>query len=153
NSRSTPSGGACFGGSGKEIYRRRRERPRRHRVATLFRLRQKAGTQQLMSDTSVHGAVDRATDSTAFEYAARAGFAVSGGLHFLIAFIVLRIAFGTGGGNADQSGALGTIAQQPGGKFMLWAAAVGMAALALWHVAEAIVGKHPGERSRSQQDS
>ena len=36
---------------------------------------------------------------------------------------------------------------------MLWAAAVGMAALALWHVAEAIVGKHPGERSRSQQDS
>jgi hypothetical protein len=106
-----------------------------------------------MSDTSVHGAVDRATDSTAFEYAARAGFAVSGVLHFLIAFIVLRIAFGTGGGNADQSGALGTIAQQPGGKFMLWAAAVGMAALALWHVAEAIVGKHPGERSRSQQDS
>ncbi len=106
-----------------------------------------------MSDTSVHGAVDRATDSTAFEYAARAGFAVSGVLHFLIAFIVLRIAFGTGGGNADQSGALTTIAQQPGGKFMLWAAAVGMAALALWHVAEAIVGKHPGERSRSQQDS
>jgi hypothetical protein len=106
-----------------------------------------------MSDTSVHGAVDRATDSTAFEYAARAGFAVSGVLHFLIAFIVLRIAFGMGGGNADQSGALATIAQQPGGKLMLWVAAVGMAALALWHVAEAIVGKHPGERSRAQQDS
>jgi hypothetical protein len=106
-----------------------------------------------MSDTSVHGAVDRATDSTAFEYAARAGFAVSGVLHFLIAFIVLRIAFGTGGGNADQSGALSTLSQQPGGSLMLWVAAVGMAALALWHVAEAIVGKHPGERSRSQQDS
>jgi hypothetical protein len=105
-----------------------------------------------MSDTSVHGAVDKATDSTAFEYAARAGFAISGVLHLLIAFIVVRIAFGSGG-NADQSGALTTISQQPGGALMLWAAAIGMAALALWHVAEAIVGKHPGERSRSQQDS
>ena len=105
-----------------------------------------------MSSTSVHGAVDKATDSKAFEYAARAGFAVSGVLHLLIAFIVLRIAFGSGG-NADQSGALATIAKQPGGTLMLWTAAVGMAALALWHVAEAIVGKHPGERSQSQQDS
>ena len=106
-----------------------------------------------MSNTSVHGVVDRATDSKPFEYTARAGFAVSGVLHLLIAFIVLRIAFGSGGGNADQSGALSTIAQQPGGPLMLWAAAVGMAALALWHVAEAIVGKHPGEKSGSQQDS
>lgn len=105
-----------------------------------------------MSSTSVHGAVDTATDSKAFEYTARAGFAISGVLHLLIAFIVLRIAFGSGG-NADQSGALATLASQPGGTLMVWAAAVGMAALALWHVAEAIVGKHPGEKSRSQQDS
>ena len=63
----------------------------------------------------------------------------------------MRIAFGSGG-NADQSGALATLAQQPGGTFMLWTAALGMAALALWHVAEAIVGKHPGERSRSRLD-
>ena len=104
-----------------------------------------------MSDRSVHGVVDRATDSDAFEYLARAGFAISGVLHLIVAFIVLRIAFGSGG-NADQSGALATLAKQPGGTLMLWTAAIGMAALALWHVAEAIVGKHPGERSRSQQD-
>ena len=104
-----------------------------------------------MSDTSVHGAVDRATDSDAFEYLARAGFAISGVLHLIVAFIVVRIAFGSGG-NADQSGALATLAKQPGGTLMLWTAAIGMAALALWHVAEAIVGKHPRERSRSQQD-
>jgi Domain of Unknown Function (DUF1206) len=114
--------------------------------------RYSAPQEVAMSSTSVHGAVDKATDSSAFEYAARAGFAVSGVLHFLIAFIVLRIAFGSGG-NADQSGALSTLAQQPGGTLMLWTAVVGMAALALWHVAEAIVGKHPGERSRAQQDS
>jgi Domain of Unknown Function (DUF1206) len=103
-----------------------------------------------MTNTSVHGAVDRATDSKAFEYLARGGFAVSGVLHFLIAFIILGIAFGSGG-NADQSGALETIAKQPGGLFMLWAAAIGIAALGLWHVAEAIVGKHPGERTQSHQ--
>ncbi|MCV7193053.1 DUF1206 domain-containing protein [Mycolicibacterium brumae] len=105
-----------------------------------------------MGDSSVHGAVDRATDSKTFESAARAGFAVSGVLHLLVAFIVLRIAFGSGG-NADQSGALATIAQQPGGPLMLWCAALGMAALALWHVAEAIVGKHPSEQGSSRQKS
>ena len=67
-----------------------------------------------MSDTSVHGVVDKATDSKAFEYTARAGFAASGVLHLLVAFIILRIAFGSGG-NADQSGALATLAKQPGG--------------------------------------
>ena len=59
-----------------------------------------------MSNTSVHGAVDKATDSKAFEYTARVGFAASGVLHLIVAFIILRLAFGSGG-NADQSGALG----------------------------------------------
>jgi hypothetical protein len=110
-----------------------------------------------MSDTSAHGVVDRATDSKAFEYTARAGFAASGVLHLLVAFIILRLAFGSGG-NADQSGALGTLAQQPGGAIMLWVAAVGLFALGLWRVGEAIVGSKPGERSgqqsgRQQDDS
>lgn len=104
-----------------------------------------------MSNTSVHGAVDKATDSKAFEYTARAGFAASGVLHLLVAFIILRLAFGSGG-NADQSGALATLAKQPGGSFMLWVAAVGLLALGLWRVAEAVVGSKPGERSGQQQD-
>lgn len=104
-----------------------------------------------MSNTSVHGAVDKATDSKAFEYTARVGFAASGVLHLLIAFIILRLAFGTGG-NADQSGALSALSKQPGGTLMLWIAAVGLAALGLWRVAEAVVGSKPGERSGQQQD-
>lgn len=95
---------------------------------------------------NVHGAVDRATDSDAFEYAARAGYAASGVLHLLLAYIVLRLAFGSGG-NADQSGALATLANQTGGKIVLWVAAIGLFALALWHLAEAVVGSKPGERS------
>ena len=67
-----------------------------------------------MSDTSVHGVVERAADSKAFEYTARAGFAASGVLHLLVAFIILRLAFGSGG-NADQSGALGDSPSSPAG--------------------------------------
>ena len=104
-----------------------------------------------MSDTSVHGVVERAADSKAFEYTARAGFAASGVLHLLVAFIILRLAFGSGG-SADQSGALGTLAKQPGGAVMLWVAAVGMLALGLWRVLEAIVGGKPGESFGPQQE-
>jgi hypothetical protein len=104
-----------------------------------------------MVDDSVHGAVDRATDSDAFEYAARAGFAVSGVLHLTVAFIIAQIAFGSGG-NADQSGALATLAGHTGGAVILWCAAVGLAALGLWRIAESIVGSKPGEGSGSYGD-
>ena len=70
-------------------------------------------------------------------------------LHLLVAFIILRLAFGSGG-NADQSGALATLAKQPGGTLMLWVAAVGLVALGLWRLAEAVVGSKPGERSGQQ---
>ena len=107
-----------------------------------------------MIDKPVQGAVDKATDNSAFEFAARAGFAISGVLHLLVAYIILRIAFGSGG-SADQSGALATLAGQTGGAVMLWTAAVGLLALALWRLAETVVGPHPGEKSvsRRQDDS
>ncbi len=92
--------------------------------------------------STVHGAVDKATDNGAFQYAARAGFAVSGVLHLLLGYIVLRLALGTGG-NADQSRALATLADQTGGQVMLWIAAVGLFALGLWRLAEAVLGSSP----------
>lgn len=104
-----------------------------------------------MAEKSLHSVVDRATDSDAFEYAARAGFAISGVLHLLIGYIIVRIAFGSGG-NADQSGALAALSAQTGGALMLWVAAIGLVALGLWRVAEAIVGSKPGEGSGPRQD-
>lgn len=104
-----------------------------------------------MTDKSLQGVADKATDSDAFEYAARAGFAVSGVLHLVVAYIILRIALGSGG-SADQSGALTTLARQTGGAFIMWAIAVGLVALGLWRVAEAIVGPKPGEGSGPRQD-
>jgi hypothetical protein len=97
-----------------------------------------------MSAGPMHGMAERATDNSAFEYTARAGFAASGVLHLLVAYLILRIAFGSGG-NADQSGALATIAKQAGGAVMLWIVAIGLLALGLWRVAEALIGSRPGE--------
>jgi uncharacterized membrane protein YidH (DUF202 family) len=105
-----------------------------------------------MADTRT--AVKSATDNQWFEKAARAGFAVSGVLHLLIAYIVLRLALGgpSPSGNADQSGALATLGSQTGGAVMLWAAAVGLVALGLWRLAETVLGSHPGEASGKQSD-
>ncbi len=97
-----------------------------------------------MADNTMHGAVQAATETRAFEYAARAGYSTSGVLHLLVAYITLQLAFGTAG-NADQSGALATLAAQPGGAVALWITAVGLIALALWRLAEAVVGSHPTE--------
>jgi hypothetical protein len=103
-----------------------------------------------MADTRT--AVKSATDNQWFEKAARAGFAVSGVLHLLIAYIVLRLALGgpSPSGNADQSGALATLGSQTGGAVMLWVAAVGLVALGLWRLAETVLGSHPGEASGRQ---
>jgi hypothetical protein len=104
-----------------------------------------------MTDKPLQGVADRATDSDAFEYTARAGFAISGVLHLIVAYIIARLAFGSGG-NADQSGALATLARQTGGALILWLVAIGLVALGLWRVAEAIVGSKPGEGSGSNHD-
>jgi hypothetical protein len=100
-----------------------------------------------MSGNPVSGAVDRATDSTWFERVARAGHVVSGLLHLLIAYIILRLAFGDGG-NADQSGALAIFSDNAGGRIALWVATVAFAGLALWRLAESIVGPHATERGQ-----
>src|SRR6476661_1286032 len=88
-----------------------------------------------MTENSVQRAVDRATGNTVFERAARGGHVMSGFVHLLIGYIVVRLAFG-GGGTADQSGALGTLSSTTGGAIVLWIAVVVFVALGLWRLAE-----------------
>lgn len=90
------------------------------------------------------GAVNRATESRTVEWIARIGYPVNGVLHLLIAYIIVRIAFGFRG-EADQTGALATLAAQRGGVFSLWVVAFGLFALAMWRLAETVLGLHPGE--------
>lgn len=88
---------------------------------------------------SAEQAARQASNHPVVENGARVGYAVNGVLHLLIAWIALRVAFG-GGGSADQSGALSTLASNTGGKIILWIGVVGFALLAVWQLVEAIVG-------------
>ncbi len=101
------------------------------------------GTTRRMVDT--RAAARNAQDSTWFEYVARGGFAASGLLHLLVGWIILHLALGDGG-NADKSGALATLAAQPGGDLTLWAAAIGLAALGFWKVVEAVIERDTKDR-------
>lgn len=89
---------------------------------------------------SVRGTARSAVDHPALEWMARAGFVMNGVLHLLIGWIAIRIATGSGGGEASNSGALAQIASAPGGQFLLWAGAVAFLALGIWQVIEAILG-------------
>ncbi|WP_285137741.1 DUF1206 domain-containing protein [Microbacterium sp. lyk4-40-TSB-66] len=92
------------------------------------------------ASASASAAADKAQDSTAFRVAARVGYVVLGLLHLLIGVIAISIATGTGGGgdSADQSGAVGQVAKAPAGMVLLWVIVIGLAALAVWQIAEAI---------------
>ena len=82
-------------------------------------------------------AAEDVTNSRTLELLARAGFAASGVLHFLVGAIAIRLAMG-GSGNADFSGAVSELASQPAGPFLLWASFAACAALALWQASDAI---------------
>ena len=103
-----------------------------------------------MSRHDVERAASRARDNPALEGAARVGYVVSGLLHLLIAWIALQVAFGSGGGKqADQSGALATLAGNGLGRALLWLAVAGFLGLALWQLAEAVVGPGAADRLKS----
>jgi hypothetical protein len=73
-----------------------------------------------------------------WQLAARLGYVVSGVLHILIGVLALRLAFGGSSKDADQSGALGTIAETPFGAVVLWVAVFAFVALGLWQLAVAL---------------
>ena len=104
------------------------------------------GSPLHMVDT--RAAAAGAHDNAWFENAARGGFAASGVLHLLVAWIVLRLALGDPG-SADQSGALAALSAQTGGAVMLWVAAVVLAALGLWHVVEAVAETEVKDRAKA----
>jgi hypothetical protein len=93
---------------------------------------------------SVSHASDRAEGAvrgTWGRLAARAGFVARALVYGVIATLALLVAFGKRSKPADQSGALQTVSQQPFGRFLLAALAVGLAAFAFWCFAQAVLGK------------
>jgi hypothetical protein len=76
-----------------------------------------------------------------FHHLARIGLAGRGVIYVLIGVLALQVAFGSGGNEADQKGALATVMGTPGGKVLVWVIVVGFAGLALWQYAEALYGQ------------
>ncbi len=71
----------------------------------------------------------------------RTGLVCWAAVHLLIAWLALRVAWGGGGGDASQQGALKTLARTGAGPVLLVVVAVGMIALTVWQAAEAAFGQ------------
>ncbi|QGU05057.1 hypothetical protein CETAM_09015 [Corynebacterium comes] len=97
---------------------------------------------------AARNAADAAGDHPALTTLARGGFVVLGVVHILIGWIAVQIATGSGGGEASNSGALSTIAQAPGGQFLLWAAVLALVALGLWRLTQLFTGNDVKEKAK-----
>jgi hypothetical protein len=78
------------------------------------------------------------TDHPVLEAVARVGLVAYGGMHLLIGWLSLQLAWGTDRTDADQTGALRAIENSPGGPVLLWLVALGLLALALWQAGEVL---------------
>lgn len=97
--------------------------------------------------TNAKSAAQAAQDSTVFRTIARIGYVVLGLVHIVIGALAISITAG-GGDNADQGGAMEQIRQIPLGVLLLWVIAIGLAALAAWQIAEAIVERDPDSKKK-----
>jgi len=101
-----------------------------------------------MSDHASSSIATRIAQNSLFERLARAGYVVSGLVHLTIGYLAIRIAVGSGGGSADQSGALATVAGKPGGVVALWVAVVALLLMALWRLVATALGRSTDPKSQ-----
>jgi hypothetical protein len=99
--------------------------------------------------TGIRSAASQAGNNPLVERGARLGYAASGLLHVLIAWVALQVAWTGSGQSADQNGALQTLAGNGLGRALLWLVVVGFAALGLWQVTEAVARHDTGERAKA----
>jgi hypothetical protein len=78
------------------------------------------------------------TDHPVLTHVARVGLVAYGAMHLLIGWLAVRLAWGARDVDADQTGALQTVADGPGGSTLLWTIGLGMLALALWQGGEVL---------------
>ena len=117
-------------------------------MTNVGKLTPRSGFEERVTDTG-----DRAADSAEqvgqqaitsrpFRVLLTVGLVAYGVVHILIGWIALQIAWigRSQGQEASQKGALAEIAQQPFGVVLLWITVVGLLALAVWQLIEAIWG-------------
>jgi hypothetical protein len=93
------------------------------------------------------------TDHPVLTQVARVGLVAYGAMHLLIGWLAIRLAWGARDVDADQTGALQTVADGPGGPALLWTIGLGMLALALWQAGEVLLWwqgvLNPASRTRT----
>ncbi len=80
--------------------------------------------------------VEEASNHRVLDVLARAGFAVMALLHVILGAIAIDIAFGHPG-EAEPTGAIAQLADNPGGPIVMWGCVVACLGLALWQASEA----------------
>jgi hypothetical protein len=82
--------------------------------------------------------------SRGFEWFARAGLAARAFIYLIIGALAIKLALpDSGGSTTSQQGALKQIAQEPFGKWLLIATAIGLAGYATWKLVRAAIGHGP----------
>jgi hypothetical protein len=89
---------------------------------------------------SATGTASEARHSTPVQVLGRIGQVCYGVVHLVICYLAIRIAFGDSGKEADQQGAVATIAQGTFGLILLWVLAIGLLAFAVWQFLLAATG-------------
>ncbi|NMO93502.1 DUF1206 domain-containing protein [Actinomycetospora sp. TBRC 11914] len=74
------------------------------------------------------------------ELLGRVGLVGYGIVHLLVGVIAVQVALGSRGGQADQQGALATIAAEPLGLVLIGVIVVGLVAFGIWHGLAALTG-------------
>ncbi|GGH91504.1 DUF1206 domain-containing protein [Arthrobacter liuii] len=80
--------------------------------------------------------VEEASNHKAVDVLARTGFAVMALLHIIIGAIAIAVAFGQPG-QAEPTGAIAQLADNPWGPVVMWACVVACFGLAVWQASEA----------------
>lgn len=101
-----------------------------------------------MNPDSLKSKASSTRSSRTFRTLARVGYVVLGIVHIVIGAIAVSIAVGSGGGEADQSGAMEQIARVPFGTVVLWVIVLGLWALALWQLVDAFLEDDPDSKKK-----
>lgn len=78
------------------------------------------------------------------------GLIAYGVVHLLVAWIAVQLAWGGTGQEASQQGAFQEMASTPVGDVLVWVTGIGLFALALWQIFEAVWGHLDAEEGRKR---
>lgn len=82
----------------------------------------------------------KAENSAVLDAAVRIGLVSFGVVHLLLAWVMIRLTLGARDAEVSQAGALNQLATQPFGRILLWVLGLGLVALVLWQLLDALVG-------------